>query len=276
MAEHGLIGEVIGVTFDGTGYGDDGAIWGGEFLVGDYRAFRRAGRLRYVALPGGDRAVREPWRIALAHALDAECSVAAVDGAASPTVRRTVTAMIQQRLNAPLTSSAGRLFDAVASIAGVRQQVRFEGQAAMELERLAWRESPQRLYEFDLVREDDGRSAVPRLVIDTRPLIRGIAGDAARGLGAARIARRFHDTLVEMIVAVCGEIRRQSGLERVVLSGGVFMNALLTLQSSARLSSAGFRVYRHETVPPNDGGLSLGQVAIAAALDTENRSNGEN
>jgi hydrogenase maturation protein HypF len=264
MAEHRLTGEVIGVTFDGTGYGDDGAIWGGEFLVGDYCEFRRAAHLRYVALPGGDRAVREPWRMALASALDAGCDVPTSEAAASPTEFRTVTAMIERRLNAPLTSSAGRLFDAVASLAGVRHQVRFEGQAAMELERLAWQECPQGLYEFDLACDGDSP-----LVIDTRPLIRAVASDVAQGVDAPRIARRFHDTLVEVIVVVCGEIRKQCGLDRVVLSGGVFMNALLTLRATARLSEAGFQVYRHETVPPNDGGLSLGQVAVTAARIAE-------
>jgi hydrogenase maturation protein HypF len=275
MAEHGLAGEVIAVTFDGTGYGDDGAIWGGEFLVGDYREFRRAAHLRYVALPGGDRAVREPWRMALAHALDAECSVPALEATASPTELRAVKAMIERRLNAPLTSSAGRLFDAVASLAGVRQKVRFEGQAAMELERLAWRESPQGLYDFDLAREGDGRTVNPILVIDTRPLIRAIACDVERGVTPSCIARRFHDTLVEIIVVLCGEIRKQCGLDRAVLSGGVFMNALVTLWAAARLSEAGFHVYRHEAVPPNDGGLSLGQVAVAAARTAGVNSNEE-
>jgi hydrogenase maturation protein HypF len=265
MAEHGLIEEVIGVTFDGTGYGDDGAIWGGEFLVGDYRSFRRAAHLRYVAMPGGDRAVREPWRMALTHSLDADCPVPALGNTATSTERRAVATLIERRLNAPLTSSAGRLFDAVASLAGIRHRVRFEGQAALELERMAWSESPQGLYDFDLVRDEGDCEANSPLVVDTRPLIRAITADVNHGIKAPSIARRFHETLVAMIVATCGEIRKQCGLHRVVLSGGVFMNALVTLRVTARLNEEGFHVYRHEKVPPNDGGLSLGQVAIAAA-----------
>ena len=276
MAEHRLTGPVIGVTFDGTGYGNDGAIWGGEFLVGDYGTFRRAAHLRYVPLPGGDRAAAEPWRMAVSHALDAGCDTPTLQPAPSAIERRAVTAMIRRRLNAPLTSSAGRLFDAVASLAGVRQRVRYEGQAAMELERLAWRESPQGLYDFDLDLVRDETIVDSPLVIDTRPLIGSVVRDAARGVDAARIARRFHDTLAEIIVDACGEIRERCGLDRVVLSGGVFVNALLTSRTSARLSELGFRVYRHETVPPNDGGLSLGQVAIAAARAAALNPNEEN
>jgi hydrogenase maturation protein HypF len=260
MAEHGLLGPVIGVSFDGTGYGTDGAIWGGEFLIGDYRRFRRAAHLRYVGLPGGDQAIREPWRMALAHLLDAQGHAEPLAERCPSDALRVVTQMLQRRLNTPLTSSAGRLFDAVAALAGVRDRVSYEGQAAVELEWLATETAGQGEYPFELMETKDDRP----LVIDTRPLIRAVAADIRQAVGAARIARRFHTTMVKMIVAVCERLRNTSGLNEVVLSGGVFLNALLTREVCAVLGEKRFQVYRQQCVPPNDGGLSLGQIAIAA------------
>jgi hydrogenase maturation protein HypF len=164
-------------------------------------------------------------------------------------------------LNTPPTSSAGRLFDAVASLAGVRDRVSYEGQAAVELEWLATTTAADGAYPFELASAE----AVGPWVVDTRPLIREVAADVRRGVAAARVARRFHGTMVELIAAVCGRIRTETGVAAVVLSGGVFLNALLTEAASARLGADGFRVYRHRVVPPNDGGLSLGQLAVAAA-----------
>ena len=265
MAEHGLAGPVIGVTFDGTGYGTDGAVWGGEFLVGDYRQFRRGAHLRYVGMPGGDQAIREPWRMAVAHLADAGSGLAALEARLLPVEVRTIRRMLERRLNTPLTSSAGRLFDAVAALAGVRDRVHYEGQAAVELEWLATGLPPERGYPWEAVSAPEGEKVAP-LVIDTRPLIRAVAEDAERGEAAAVIARRFHTTMVEVIAAVCGRLRQATGIGTVVLSGGVFLNALLTSEVCARLDSDGFRVHRHRRVPPNDGGLSLGQLAVAAAL----------
>jgi hydrogenase maturation protein HypF len=263
MAEHGLRGSVIGVAFDGTGYGSDGAVWGGEFLVGDYHSWRRAAHLRYVGLPGGDAAIREPWRMAVAHLIDAgehETIHRCLDEGDVPVAAvRVVARMLERRLNTPLTSSAGRLFDAVAALAGVRRRVRYEGQAAMELEWLACGLAPDGAYPFDLEETDT------MLVVDTRPLVRAVAADAARETAATLIARRFHSTLVEIVAAVSGCLRRRTGHAEVVLSGGVFLNALLTTEVSARLEADGFRVYRQRLVPPSDGGLSLGQLAVAAA-----------
>jgi hydrogenase maturation protein HypF len=264
MAEHGLTGPVIGVTFDGTGYGTDGAVWGGEFLTGDYREFRRAAHLRYVGMPGGERAIREPWRMAVAHLADAGWSGALPRGDVPEAAQRTVRVMLQRGVNAPPTSSAGRLFDAAAALAGVRQSVSYEGQAAVELEWLATTvPPPDGSYPFELTHAEEGESPGPSLVADTRPLVRAVAEDAARGTAAASIARRFQTTVVEMIAAVCGRIRERSGLNEVVLSGGVFLNALLTSEVTDRLTGDGFAVYRHRLVPPNDGGLSLGQLAVA-------------
>ena len=262
MAEHGLNGPVIGVSFDGTGYGTDGAIWGGEFLVGGYCDFRRAVHLRYVPLPGGDRAVREPWRVALAHLIDAGAEHELLEKRIPRAALRTVETMIQRRLNVPLTSSAGRLFDAVATLAGVRDHVSYEGQAAIELEWLASECDAGGVYSFALQEscETDGP-----LQIDTRPLIAAVAADVNRGSGAAEIGRRFHATMAEMIVRVCERLRAETELNAVVLSGGVIMNMLLLELAVAGLETAGFRVYRHQLVPPNDGGLCLGQLAVAAA-----------
>jgi hydrogenase maturation protein HypF len=265
MAEHGLDEPVIGVTFDGTGLGTDGAVWGGEFLVGAYRQFRRAAHLRYVGMPGGEQAIREPWRMAVAHLRDARAGNTPLWARLLPVQISTTEKMLERGFNTPWTSSAGRLFDAAAALAGVRDRVSYEGQAAVELEGLATGVMPDEAYPFEVTGPEEGSGAEAALVIDTRPLIRAVAEEADRGVVAARIARRFHSTLVEMIAVVCDRLRTATGLGAVVLSGGVFLNVLLTREVSARLQGAGFRVYRHRLVPPNDGGLSLGQLAVAAA-----------
>ncbi len=265
MAEHKLVEPVIGVCFDGTGYGSDGTVWGGEFLVGDYRTFRRAAHLRYVGMPGGEISIREPWRMALAHLADANAEFASFEARFLRLDVSIVRKMLAQRVNTQLTSSAGRLFDAVASLSGVRDRVSYEGQAAVELEWLASQGLPAEVYPFDLGVPDRGESMQGPLVVDTRPLIRAVSEDVAGGVPTTSIARRFHSTMVSMIAAVCGRLRLATGIEVVVLSGGVFMNVLLTSEAVARLTSDGFRVHRHRRVPPNDGGLSLGQLAIAAA-----------
>jgi hydrogenase maturation protein HypF len=267
MAEHGLSSPVIGVVFDGAGYGSDGAIWGGEFLLGDYRTFRRAGHLRYVGMPGGEQAVREPWRMAAAHLIDAEAECDMLFDRLPPHEVTMIRTMLQRGINCPRTSSAGRLFDAVAALAGVRGRVSYEGQAAMELE---WRahgavDAP---YPFEISEDTTGGSAAPMFTIDTRPLIRAVAADAYNGIEPRAIARRFHATMADLIVAACQLIHESTRLDAVVLSGGVFMNALLSHEAAARLTAVRFRVFRHRLVPPNDGGLSLGQIAIAAETES--------
>ncbi len=263
MAENGLTEPVIGVIFDGTGYGLDGAIWGGEFLVGDYHQVRRRAHFRYVGMPGGDQAIREPWRMAAAHLVDAEVELSAFEHGVGRSELKIVRQMLHKRFNAPSTSSAGRLFDAVAALAGVRNRVSFEGQAAMELEWLAMRVQEDGSYPFEVQAATEPESV---LIIDTRPLVRAVAEDVIRDVKAATIGRRFHTTMVEIIAAVCARLRHDSGLDRVALSGGVFMNALLVEETLARLRGDGFTVYRHRLVPPNDGGLSLGQLAVAGAV----------
>ncbi len=258
MAEHGLDGPVIGVAFDGSGYGADGAVWGGEVLVADYTTFRRAAHLRYVAMPGGEQAIREPWRQALAHLEDAAAGCVPALSGIDERARAAVSRQVERGFNAPMTSSVGRLFDAVAAIAGVRTRVDYEGQAAIELEALATDADDAGVYPFAI---EPGACRV----IDTRPLIAAAAEDARAGAAAGLIARRFHATLVEIVAAVCARSAAEIGLRTVVLSGGVFMNALLTAATVARLERAGFRVCLQRRVPTNDGGLALGQLAVAAA-----------
>jgi hydrogenase maturation protein HypF len=171
--------------------------------------------------------------------------------------------MVERRFHAPPTSSAGRLFDAVATLAGVRDRVSYEGQAAVELEWLATDAAPHRGYPFEI--SVDGHAEEAPLVVDTRPLIRAVAEDASDGAPPGAIARRFHATMVEIIAAVCNDVRKATGVATVTLSGGVFLNALLTSETCERLRADGLKVYRHRLVPPNDGGLSLGQLAVAAA-----------
>ena len=261
MAEQGLAGPVIGVAFDGTGYGSDGRIWGGEFLVTEYAHFTRAGHLGYVAMPGGERAVQEPFRMALAHLLDA-CG--RWDPALPPVLestdaeRHAVLWQVEHGVNAPLTSSVGRLFDAVASILGVRQRARYEAQAAMELEALV---DPDARGTYPVAIRD----GVPA-VIDPGPVIRGVVDDLLAGVPTPAIAARFHWTLAAAIVEMCRRIRKATGLERVVLSGGVFQNVTLLAAARSALSRAGFEVRSHRRVPPNDGGIALGQAVVAHAV----------
>ncbi len=262
MADNGLDGRVVGVTFDGTGYGADAAVWGGEVLVGGYARYRRAAHLRYVGLAGGDAAIHEPWRMAAAHLLDAGCGLSMLEGRIDAERLAVVGRMLERGLNAPPTSSAGRLFDAVAAIAGLRQTVTYEGQAAIELEWRAGDGGSGEPYPFAV----DGAAGEERpVVMDTRPLIRAVRDDVAGGVAVSEIAGRFHRTMARMIRDVVAAVAAHEGLDRVVVSGGVFMNRLLTERVTDELGGAGLRVYRHRQVPPNDGGLSLGQLAVGAA-----------
>ncbi|HTL29289.1 MAG TPA: carbamoyltransferase HypF [Tepidisphaeraceae bacterium] len=267
MAEHGLNEPVIGVSFDGTGYGLDGAIWGGEFLVGDLRNFRRAAHLRYVPMPGGEKAIKEPWRMALAYLADAEVECPTeFTRRLNPIALKTARQAIERRFNAPRTSSAGRLFDAVASLTGVRDFTEYEGQAAIELEWRALAQADEQIYRYEIDSEEipvDANVLVP-IQIDARPLIQGVVSDVIGGVNPSRIASRFHTTLCRMIGDVCIQLRQQSGIEKVVLSGGVFMNRLLSEGAEKDLSAKGFCTFRHQRLPANDGAISTGQLAVAA------------
>jgi hydrogenase maturation protein HypF len=262
MADNGLDEPVIGVAFDGTGFGTDGAIWGGEFLTGDYRGFRRGAHLRYVAMPGGEQAIREPWRMAAAYLADAGLDDTPLQGRIPASALATIRRLIDRRLNAPPTSSVGRLFDAVAVLAGVRDRASYEGQPAMELEWLASEAAADGVYPFEITKPPEDEAP---LLIDPRPMVVAVITELHRGRTAAQIGRRFHSTCVEIVAQVCWRLRKRTGLTAVVLSGGVFQNALFTTELIPRLEQDGFRVYRHGRVPPGDGGLSFGQLAIAAA-----------
>jgi hydrogenase maturation protein HypF len=255
MAENGLDGETIGVAFDGTGYGTDGAIWGGEFLVAGYAGFERRAHLRYVPLAGGDAAVRQPWRPALAYLMDA-FGPDAPFAAAPETHVRVVRRMIAGRVNTVQTSSCGRLFDAVASLIGLRQEVNFEGQAAIELETIA-EDGCEERYPYGI----DGSGPWE---VDFRPAIEGIVRDVSAGVARARMAAKFHNALADATVEVCRRIAVESRLRRVCLSGGTFQNVRLLGAAAAGLRASGLEVVLHAQVPPNDGGIALGQAAIAA------------
>jgi hydrogenase maturation protein HypF len=263
MAEHGLAGTAIGVCFDGAGWGGDGTVWGGEFLLGDARACRRAAHLRPVGMPGGEAAMREPWRMAVAYLRDAGEAPEGLPLARrlDPGHLRAVETMLERGVNAPLTSSVGRLFDAVAAVVGLADRMSYEGQAAMQLEAVASEAPATGGYPFGL------ETSRVTLVVDPRPMIRAVVADVRREVPSPAIARCFHSTVVEIVDAVCRRLREDSGVDTVVLSGGVFLNAILAGEVRGRLARAGFHAHRHRIVPPNDGGLCLGQLAIAAAHD---------
>ena len=259
MAEHGLEGRVIGVAFDGFGLGTDGTAWGGEFLVCDAAAAERAGHLRAVPLPGGDAAVRHPWRMALAHADDAgvaDEALALLEGRADEA--DVVLRQVRSSTAGTTTSSAGRLFDAISALAGLVDASTYEGHPAMLLEQAA-EGSATREYRFDVGVEDGA------VVIDTRAIVRAVVRDLVRGRPAGEVAGRFHRTLTAATLEVCRAIRGATGLGRVCLSGGVFNNDLLTSDLVARLETAGFETYLPWEAPVGDGGIALGQVLIANA-----------
>ncbi|MGH3940513.1 MAG: carbamoyltransferase HypF [Pseudonocardiaceae bacterium] len=255
LADNGAAGPVLGVAFDGLGYGTDGTLWGGEFLLADLVGFQRLGHLVPVPLPGGATAIRQPWRMAAAY-LGSE--------APDELKRRhteqwdTVLAMADRGVNAPLTSSAGRLFDAVAAILRVRDSINYEGQAAVELEQWATR-AETGSYPATV-------TGGPVLQLHGTDLVRCVVDDLRAGVTPAVIATRFHHGVADAIVRVCCLLRETTAVEVAALSGGVFQNILLLERTVAGLEQAGFRVLTHSRVPPNDGGISLGQVAIAAGL----------
>ncbi len=261
MAENGYVaGRVIGFSFDGTGYGTDGAIWGGEVLLADYAGFDRALHLAYVPLPGGDAAVKRPYRAALAHlhaaGLSWDDDLPPV-AACPPAERHVLAHQLRTGLNAAPTSSLGRLFDAVAALCGVRQTVTYEAQAAIEMEALAADEKTDvadGAYQFE----------IRATAFDAAPVIRAIVADWRAGVGAPVIAARFHNAVSALILTLSRRLREQHGLNTVALSGGVFQNVTLLARTAQRLRADGFEVLVHRLVPPNDGGLALGQAVIGA------------
>ncbi len=256
---------VIGVALDGTGYGTDGAVWGGEFLEGSIETgFVRRAHLEYAPMPGGTAAIREPWRMAIAQLVSLygeeevlKLPLGAVRRSGERNVRL-IARLVEHGLNTPPTSSAGRLFDAVAALVGVpgSRRTTYEGQAAVELE-LAADGPAGRGYPFRLLPDEGG------WVVETLGIVAGVVEDLLAGRGAGEISSRFHRTVAEMVAAGCGEIRERGGAGAVALSGGTFQNLLLMEQVVELLRGKGFTVYRHRRVPTNDGGLSLGQAMLA-------------
>ncbi len=260
MADNQIEPPVLGISWDGSGYGADGTVWGGEFLRITRNGFERFAHLRTFRLPGGEKAVKEPRRVALSilretFGTEALPEIATLQ-AFTRDERRILDEMLDRKLNSPLTSSAGRLFDAIASLIGVRQVCRFEGQAAMELEFLTDEGHSDRSYKFDL------RNNADSICIDWAPMVRAIVSDLQQQTPSAEIAVKFHNTLAEMMVRVAAI----SGEQRIVLSGGCFQNRYLTERAVERLQQEGFQPYWHQRVPPNDGGIALGQVMAASRV----------
>ena len=261
LAEHGLEGTVLGLALDGLGLGDDGTIWGGELLVCDATGYRRVGHLRRVPQPGGDAATREPIRMAIAHARDA----GVLDDALAllqPDRKRdaVVLRQIESGLASPLTSSAGRLFDAVAALAGLCRRATYEGQPAMLLEQCAAEEAPAPGEPSTLARSAEGL-----LEIDARPMIRAVVRGLRRGEGPSAVAASFHASFARAVADAAAQTASDAGLDRIVLGGGVFANDRFTSALVARLTDAGLRAYLPRAVPVGDGGIALGQVLVANA-----------
>jgi hydrogenase maturation protein HypF len=266
MAENQLRGPVLGVSWDGTGYGADGTVWGGELLRVSRAGWERVGHLRTFPLPGGDLAVKEPRRTALGllfevfgDALFARDDLPVLDSF-RPDERRILRQALARGINCPRTSSAGRLFDAVAAMLGLRLARQFEGQAAMELEWAIGDAAADACYPFEL------RGESPPVLLDWGPLIHALLDD--RRLPVAAVAARFHNTLVEMIVAAA----RRLGERDIVLTGGCFQNRYLTERTVVRLRAEGFTPHWHQRIPPNDGGIALGQVVAATMWDSESKT----
>jgi len=266
MAEHGLRGQVLGVAFDGTGFGEDGTIWGGEFLLCDETDFLRVGHLAPVRQPGGDRCAREGWRMALAYlqalGMGAERMPDWLHGTAcapEPRQWRLVARLSERFAGVPLTSSAGRLFDAVASLLGVAHTSSFEASAAMRLEAVARTVSPARVSPIAIALR-----GTP-LVLDTTALVGELVERYRSGRGHPELAAVFHESLALAVTAACAQLAESSGVRRVALSGGVFQNALLLARTLELLEQRGLDGYTNRSVPANDGGVSLGQALVAAA-----------
>lgn len=269
MADNGLETPVIGVAFDGTGMGADGNIWGGEFLVVDYSSFRRVGHLEYLPLPGGAAAIKRPYRTALGYLLtllgeDGLSHDLPVITDSDNTETEVIKRQLERRINSPLTSSMGRLFDAVSALLGIRGQIGYEGQAAVELEMAAHAyygkeavSDTGESYPFHIV-EDEGMS-----IVQLKDLLSAVIEDLRQGVPTARISAKFHSTVAQMTGEICRLIANETGIRQVALSGGVFQNRLLLRKTVSLLESSGFQVFTHRRVPCNDGGISLGQAVIA-------------
>jgi hydrogenase maturation protein HypF len=267
MAENGLDGKVIGVACDGTGYGTDGNIWGCEFLIADYCGFQRYAHLEYVPLPGGDSAVKEPYRMAISYLYHVfsegmlDLNIPLLKRIDEKKIR-TIIRMIESKVNSPYTSSSGRLFDAVSSIIGIRDTITYEAQAAIELEMMAQTDIKDR-YTFTLQKNclpNGGRC----FDISVKDMIIEIVDEVKHNVPQPIISAKFHNTLAEMISSICEKISNESKINRVVLSGGTFQNMYLLGKVLESLENRELELYIHKQVPSNDGGISLGQAVIGS------------
>jgi hydrogenase maturation protein HypF len=268
LAEHGEHGPALGAIFDGAGYGDDGTVWGGELLLGGLEDFERVGLTFPVRMPGGDAAVRQPWRMAcawLTAALEEPPPLPRrLRGHVSPDAWNQISELARTGVASPLTSSMGRLFDAVAALCGVRAEINYEGQAAVELETAA-----DQLETGAYPLPVPGTGGGP-LVLDARATVRAVVRDIGEGVPVSRVAARFHNGLARATASACVIAAERSGVDTVVLSGGVFQNRSLLARTAGLLRGAGLRVLLPERLPPNDGGIAYGQLAVAAArIDAE-------
>jgi hydrogenase maturation protein HypF len=272
MAEHGLTGPVIGLALDGTGFGTDGRIWGGEVLICRPQSFERFAHLEYVPMPGGEAAIREPWRMSFgalhAAGFDVESAKSLALVGATEKETRVLKRMIERGVNAPLTSSLGRLFDAVAAVVLERRTVDYEAQAAIELEGVAVDEPDDEPgYAMDFV--GGNWPAHEPMRISAAPLWRELVNDLHVGVSKARIAARFHAGVADGFARATELARTATGVSQVALSGGCLHNLRLARLLRVKLEAAGFQVFQHVQVSPGDGGLSYGQVAVAAAILAE-------
>ena len=257
MAEHFLEEEVIGVAFDGTGYGTDGKLWGGEFFVCNKEKFKRLAHLNYVALPGGEGAIREPWKMAISYLYDTfkEDYTAYVPKHLQEKKHQIITEIIKKDINSPKASSIGRLFDAVAALLGFDAKITFQGEAAIDLENLCCRDD-QSFYQYNISLEDG------IYIIDCKSLIKSVVIEVIDGIDKELIARRFHNTIIKFTIELCEILRKEYNLSSVVLSGGVFQNEILLINIYKELIKRDFKVYIHEQIPANDEGISIGQMII--------------
>lgn len=270
MAENGIHHKMIGVAFDGLGYGDDGNFWGGEFFIADLSGYQRAGHLDYVPMPGGEQAIKEPWRMAISylyHMYGNDIHMLRLFNTTNFIEEKNdkleiLIKMLSRKINSPLTSSMGRLFDGVASLLDLQHSVNYEGQAAVKLESIA-DERETGHYPFDINTNAGAHSNMP-IIIQWQPVIKHIIEDMQHRIASSIISARFHNSIVEMVVPVCTMLRDSKGINDVVLSGGVFQNNFLLRYLVKKLKLQGFTVYSHKKVPCNDGGLSLGQAVIAS------------
>jgi hydrogenase maturation protein HypF len=273
LAEHRETGPVVAAIYDGTGYGPDGSVWGGELLVGDLRAFQRVGHLWPVRMPGGEQAIRQPWRMACAWLRSCAGDALGVPPVLADAVDarrwRAAAQLAGGGLGSPVTTSAGRLFDAVAALCGLRSEVSYEGQAAFELEAIS---DPGVADGYELPVREDSAGAV---VLDARATIRGVDGDISAGVAPATVAARFHVALAEATATALSALAERHETSTVALSGGVWQNRRLLADTIERLERAGLRVLVPEALPPNDGGLAFGQAAIAAALSSPPHDGGD-